>query len=105
MRYLSVAGTALLLLGAGCASGRGSQAGASPPAAPSPTTTQDTGSADRAQYASTYQRRPNPPVLIRNATIMTATGQEIANGAILLRDGRIIAVGATVDAPGDATVV
>jgi len=52
-----------------------------------------------------YQRRANPPVVIRNATIMTATGQEIAGGSILLRDGRIAALGASVEAPADAVVV
>ena len=62
-------------------------------------------SVDRAQYPSTYRRHPNPPVLIRNATIMTATGQEIRNGSILFKDGRIVAVGEKVDAPADATVV
>jgi imidazolonepropionase-like amidohydrolase len=76
------------------------------PASPTPAPTAATpDTSDRPQYPSTYQRRTNPPVLIRNATIMTATGQEIANGSILLRDGRIVAVGASVDAPGDATVV
>src|SRR5439155_1737436 len=60
---------------------------------------------DRAQYPSTYRRHPNPPVLIRNATIMTATGQEIRNGSILFKDGRIVAVGEKVDAPADAAVV
>jgi imidazolonepropionase-like amidohydrolase len=43
--------------------------------------------------------------MIRNATIMTAAGQEIAGGSILLRDGRIVAVGTAVDAPPDAVVV
>src|SRR5437773_3092244 len=62
-------------------------------------------SVDRAQYPSTYRRHPNPPVLIRNATIMTATGQEIRNGSILFKDGRIVAVGEKVDAPADAAVV
>jgi imidazolonepropionase-like amidohydrolase len=90
----------LALLAAGCAA-----AGARP-AAPAPTqaAAADTG-AERPQYPSTYQRHPNPPVLIRNATIMTATGQEIASGSILLRDGHIVAVGATVEAPADAVVV
>jgi len=104
MRPLSAA----LLLGgllAGCAS-----AGARSTQSPAPTqaaraASQDTTSADRAQYPSTYQRHPNPPVLIRNATIMTATGQEIAGGSILFRDGRIVAVGTTVEAPADAVVV
>src|SRR5260370_36104372 len=36
---------------------------------------------------------------------MTATGQEIPNGSILLKDGRIVAVGAKVEAPADAGVV
>ena len=62
-------------------------------------------SADRPQYPSTYVRRDNPPVVIRNATILTAAGEEIRNGAIYFRDGRIVAVGSSVDAPGDATVV
>jgi imidazolonepropionase-like amidohydrolase len=97
------------VLAAGCASARTGQAPAASPAptqAAGPARGQDTTtSVDRPQYPSTYQRHPNPPVLIRNATIMTATGQEIAGGAILLRDGRIAAVGATVEAPADAVVV
>jgi len=105
MRPLS----AVLLLGgvlAGCASAgaRSTQSPAPAQAAPR-AASQDTTSADRAQYPSTYQRHPNAPVLIRNATIMTATGQEIAGGSILFRDGRIVAVGTTVEAPADAVVV
>ncbi len=70
------------------------------PPAPAETT-----SVGRPQYSSTYSRHANPPVVIRNATIMTAAGQEIASGSILFRDGRIVAVGPTVDAPADAIVV
>jgi imidazolonepropionase-like amidohydrolase len=86
-----------------------------PVAAPSPTVPtpapaaaparSDTLSFDRAQYTSTYRRRPNPPVLIRNATIMTATGQELTGASILFRDGRIVTLGAGVQAPGDAVIV
>lgn len=72
---------------------------------PAPAATAESTSVMRAQYPSTYHRHANPPVVIRNATIMTATGQEIPHGAILLRDGRIVAVGATVEAPADAIVV
>jgi imidazolonepropionase-like amidohydrolase len=43
--------------------------------------------------------------VIRNVTIFTAAGPRIVNGAILLRDGKIAAVGATVDAPADAIVI
>ena len=65
----------------------------------------DTLSFDRDQYASTYRRRPSAPVLIRNATILTATGLEIERGSILLRDGRIAAVGTDIAAPEGAIVV
>ncbi|MGH9458170.1 MAG: amidohydrolase family protein [Thermoanaerobaculia bacterium] len=56
-------------------------------------------------YASTYEPLPSQPVVIRNATILTATGDRIENGSILLQDGRIAAVGAAVDAPAGAVVV
>jgi imidazolonepropionase-like amidohydrolase len=98
MRHLSAA-VVLAFLVAGCASsgGGGARAATVSPA--------DSSSADRPQYSSTYQRHANPPVVIRNATIMTATGQEIANGSILFQDGRIVAVGTTVPALADAVVV
>jgi imidazolonepropionase-like amidohydrolase len=67
--------------------------------------TPEPGSGERPQYPSTYRRHPNPPVLIRNATILTATGQEIANGSIAFQDGRIVAVGTQVAAPAGAVVV
>ena len=56
-------------------------------------------------FPSTYQRVPSAPTVIRNVTVMTAAGPTIRNGAILLRDGKIVAVGASVDAPSDATVI
>jgi imidazolonepropionase-like amidohydrolase len=75
------------------------------PAAQASAASSDTLSFDRPQYLSTYRRRANPPVLIRNATVMTATGQEIPNASILFRDGRIVLVGTGVQAPADAMVV
>src|SRR5882672_7454676 len=102
MRHLSI-GLGLLLLAAGCASaGARTTTAAAPP--PTATARQDTAGIGP-QYPSTYQRHANPAVLIRNATIMTATGQEIQGGSILFRDGRIVAVGTNVEAPSDATVV
>jgi imidazolonepropionase-like amidohydrolase len=56
-------------------------------------------------FPSTYRPFPSRPTVIRNVTILTAAGPTIANGAILLRDGKIAAVGQTVDAPADAVVV
>src|SRR3989442_8342136 len=98
----------LLALTGACASAGGGTRPAQAPAPvatmPAPASTETT-SVVRPQYPSTYVRHPNPPVLIRNATIMTATGQEIRNGSILFKDGRIVAVGEKDDAPADATVV
>ena len=92
----------LAALAAGCAS-----AGARRASQPTPQATQaaESSSVERAQYPSSYRRHPNRPVVIRNATIMTATGQEIANGSLLMKDGKIVAIGKSVDAPGDAVVV
>src|SRR2546430_11445529 len=101
-----------IALVAGCASGgtRTATAGSPtpvPPAAPplaavAQDTTREGGLGS--QYPSSYRRHPNPPVLIRNATIMTAAGQEIQGGSILFKDGRIVSVGTTVQAPSDAVV-
>src|SRR5688572_2804288 len=68
-------------------------------------TSTDSSSTDRPQYASTYKRRPEQSVMIRNATIMTATGQEIPGASIVLRDGKIVAVGREVAPPPDAEIV
>src|SRR3989442_12648869 len=98
----------LALTGACASAGGGTRPAPAPaaatPAPPAPVASADSTSVARPQYPSTYVRHPNPPVLIRNATIMTATGQEISNGSILLKDGRIVAVGAKVDAPPPGAV-
>ena len=56
-------------------------------------------------FPSTYQRVTSPPTIIRNATILTAAGPRIQGGSILLRDGKIEAVGATVETPAGAVVI
>jgi imidazolonepropionase-like amidohydrolase len=56
-------------------------------------------------FPSTYKPFPSKPTVIRHATILTAAGPVIHDGSILLRDGKVVAVGATVDAPADAVVV
>src|SRR5207253_2368370 len=107
MRHLSI-GVAVLVLLAGCASAgaRTTTTSAPPPAPAAPAAaSQETAGVIGPQYPSTYQRHPNPPVLIRNASIMTAAGQEIQGGSILFKDGRIVSVGTSVQAPSDAVVV
>jgi imidazolonepropionase-like amidohydrolase len=89
-----------LLLLAGCAAGTAQTP--APATAPSDAPAR---SWERPQYPSTYHRHANGAVVIRNATILTATGAEISGGSILLRDGKIVALGTSVNAPADATVV
>ena len=49
--------------------------------------------------------REDPVTLIRNATILTASNGMIEGGDILIRNGKIAAVGKGLDAPRGATVV
>ena len=53
-------------------------------------------------YASTYKPFPSRTTVIRNATILTAAGPLIERGSVLLQDGKIAAVGQSVNAPADA---
>ena len=57
--------------------------------------------------AAQAQTTSTPPhdVLIKNATVMTVTHGNIQNGSIYVKDGKIAAVGATVNAPADATII
>lgn len=87
----------LALLLAGCASSGATPsavADAAAPAAHAP-----------APFPSTYRPLPSRPTLIRDATILTAVGPRIERGSVLMRDGKIVAIGADVEAPADAVVV
>jgi hypothetical protein len=54
-------------------------------------------------YPSTYRAQPDAPVLIHNATVLTGTGQRLDNADVLLREGRIVAVGQQLQAEADVT--
>jgi imidazolonepropionase-like amidohydrolase len=56
-------------------------------------------------FPSTYERVASGPVAIRNGTIMTAAGPTIRGGTILMRDGKVTAVGTNVVIPPDATII
>src|SRR5450432_1533765 len=45
------------------------------------------------------------PILIQNATVLTVTKGTIEKGSVLVRDGKIAAVGANITAPSGATVI
>jgi len=100
----------LALIASGCASGGGSQS-----TGPNPS---GTGEADRAEvdrrllngtpngaWESSYEPLAAGPVLIRGGTVMTAAGEEIVGGDVLLQGGRIEAVGVGLDAPAGAEVI
>ena len=48
---------------------------------------------------------PRGTFIIRNARIVTVSGPEIENGSIVIRDGKIEAVGANVNAPAGAQII
>ena len=56
-------------------------------------------------YPSTYRRYPSGATLITGATILTGTGARINDGAVLMNDGKIVAVGApnSIETPEDVT--
>src|SRR5947207_6106067 len=56
-------------------------------------------------FPSTYRPIASRPTVIRNVTILTAAGPTIRNGAVLLTNGKISQVGASVNAPADAVVI
>ena len=56
-------------------------------------------------YPSTYAAVASGPVLIRGATVLTGTGERLEGADVLMRDGRIVSVGAGLQAPADATTV
>jgi imidazolonepropionase-like amidohydrolase len=51
-------------------------------------------------YPSTYRAAPGTPVVIRNATVLDGTGRRLDDTDVLIRDGRIAAVGTALDAGG-----
>jgi imidazolonepropionase-like amidohydrolase len=79
--------------------------------APSPAPTSSDGpaggiSAPNANpFPSTYVPYPSRPTVIRNATLLSAAGPSIRNGAILLRDGKIAEIGTTVSEPAGAVII
>jgi imidazolonepropionase-like amidohydrolase len=55
--------------------------------------------------ASPAAAQADEAVLVRGATIHTATGAPIRNGSVLLRAGKIVALGTNVSAPAGARII
>jgi imidazolonepropionase-like amidohydrolase len=56
-------------------------------------------------FPSTYQPLASHPVVIRGATILTATGPALTGASLVLQDGKVTAVGTSVTAPPGAEVI
>lgn len=56
-------------------------------------------------YASTYRPLPRVDTLLRNATVLDGAGAKLERADVLMRDGKIVAIGRDVAAPAGATVV
>ncbi len=58
----------------------------------------------RAPYASRYEPLPSAATILQGATVLTGTGERIDNADVVMDGGKIVAVGAGLDA-GSMTVV
>jgi len=56
-------------------------------------------------FPSTYSPLPSTTTIIRHAHVYTGAGDEVADGDVLMRDGKIAAVGTSLPAPPDAIAV
>ena len=104
---MRIAALALAVVAIGCSTARAAQ---EPSPAPAPRVATDSAQQtppgpgalslpDANPFPSTYAPFPSRPTLIEHVTILTAAGPRIVNGAVLLRDGKIAAVGGSADAP------
>ncbi|MEE4360882.1 MAG: amidohydrolase family protein [Pseudomonadales bacterium] len=59
----------------------------------------------RAPYASRYRPPAAAPVLIRDATVLTGTGERLDDADVLLARGKVVRVGTDLKAPQDAEIV
>ncbi len=81
LRTIALAGGALLLAGCAAAGDDGDTRSASAHSYP------------ETPYASTYEPYPGAPTALVGATVYDGTGRRIDNGTVLLRDGKVVAVG------------
>ena len=64
-----------------------------------------TDAAKAGPFASTYAPLPGKTTVIRNAILLIGDGARLDGASLLLKDGKVAAVGTEVDAPSDAVVI
>ena len=94
-RWLSVGAAALSLVA--CSQGEARPKSASSKAPPQPYS--------HDPFPSTYRPYPGVPTLVRNVTIYDGEGARIDNGQVLFAEGKVVALGASVEAPANAQVI
>ena len=57
-----------------------------------------------APYASRYKPLASDATLLQGATVLTGTGERLDDADVLMRDGRIAAIGSNIDATGASVV-
>ncbi|WP_414902675.1 amidohydrolase [Sphingomonas flavalba] len=92
-RFAALLATSLL---AACANGEAPKSAAATPPPNKPAFSAD-------PYPSTYKPYPGVPTVVTGVTIYDGEGGRIDNGQILFADGRVVALGESVDAPAGAT--
>ena len=99
----------LAVLAAGCATGTppetGPDSSGTSTAGQSESDLQLLNGMPNGAWESSYEPLDAGPVLIQGGTVMTAAGEEIEGGDVLLVGGRIEAVGVGLDAPPDASII
>jgi imidazolonepropionase-like amidohydrolase len=56
-------------------------------------------------YPSTYRPIPSPPIILSGATVLDGVGGRIEGGEILLENGKVVAIGASVPRPAGALII
>ncbi|WP_315764238.1 amidohydrolase [Sphingomonas sp. Y38-1Y] len=100
MKRTLLLGAAAALL-AGCAAQGGGETKSASTKAPGPGLNKGY---SHDPFPSTYRAYPGRPTLITNVTVLDGEGGRIEGGQVLFRDGRIVAVGQTLD-PAGADVI
>lgn len=60
---------------------------------------------DKNPFPSTYQPMASQPTLLTNVTILDGIGGKIDSGSVLMSDGKIQAIGESIEAPSSAVVI
>jgi len=60
---------------------------------------------DKNPYPSTYKPFPSVTVMIKNATVLTGTGEQLNHASVLMSHGKIVAVGTEIKTPYGAQII